>query len=331
MRSIRHAAATSAALLAAILLPISAPQASAASSTSPGGIQLVPTDGVSYFHPTIAAAGVWAGNLVVENTSKAAIPVTVSGVEGLTSVDTGAVYATTAAPPEGAATWIVPRTPKLVIPAKGAVTVGFKVQVPRGTSAGDHLAGVSVQPTTASPPTGKGSMKIRLVIQNVVGVLVSVPGPATFGMSIGPPALGAATGFDTAQATIPLEDNEALLGKPSLRVTVSGAGSYHREVDRRLGTMLPADTIRYPLPWPTKLASGVYTVTACVSGGITRNACRTSTVRLGKAVAAAGAPGAVATTNTPRSSSHMLLWILAVVLTALVFAGGGLAIGRRRR
>jgi len=70
-----------------------------------------------------------------------------------------------------------------------------------------------------------------------------------------------------ASAVVPIGDDGRRLCKPRLSVALSGPGGYRATVARRLDTILPGDTIAYPVPWPDTLVPGAYTAVARTACG----------------------------------------------------------------
>ncbi len=77
--------------------------------------------------------------------------------------------------------------------------------------------------------------------------------------------LRALPGTKIPSTVVVLTNGGSLLCKPKLSVTLMGNG-VDRMVTRKLDTMLPGDTIPYPVPWPKPLQSGTYQATVQTSG-----------------------------------------------------------------
>ena len=73
---------------------------------------------------------------------------------------------------------------------------------------------------------------------------------------------GAGSGIGAASVRVTLGNDGTRLGKPGLTVAVSGPNGYQRTVVRALDTILPGDTIAYPLAWPDVLQPGDYSIVA---------------------------------------------------------------------
>jgi hypothetical protein len=221
----------------------------------------------AYFKPTIPAGGSFTDQVIVTNSGDASVDLLVSAVDGLTGQTSGAVYANRDQHTVKAARWVTPQVARLVVAPHAETPVGFTVRVPAGAPPGDHLAGIAFQD---AHPHGSGArFGVTEVIREVVGVLVRVPGAAQFHLNVDRVDFTHLAGAETGALRIRIGDDGARLGKAGLRVSLAGPGGYRRTVHARLDTILPGDTIRYPLPWPDTLKPGDYTVSIVASGGPT--------------------------------------------------------------
>ena len=75
--------------------------------------------------------------------------------------------------------WLTPASQTVTVKADGQATVHFKVTVPKKAAPGDYLAGIVAQ-DGLSMHSSTGNLRVNLVTRAVVGVLVRVPGPASF-------------------------------------------------------------------------------------------------------------------------------------------------------
>ena len=232
----------------------------------PGGIGLAPAHvdpsnpaTYAYFIRTVAPAGSFRDQVIVTNSGSASVTLYVDPVDGLTGETSGAVYGNRQDPLRKAGHWVTPDVSRLTIPAQSRTMVGFTVHVPADASSGDHLAGIAFQNVHTS--ASGGNFSVTTVVRSVIGVLIEVPGPAAFSLHIGGASIEALAGFGTASLLLTLGDDGLRLGKPVLNVTLQGPDGYHRTLTRQLDTLLPGDTIAFPLPWPDRLAAGDYQVT----------------------------------------------------------------------
>jgi hypothetical protein len=316
-----------AAALAAASIALGATVASAASA---GGISLRPGHvdpndlaTRAFFKPTMERGSNYSDFVAVTNTSDSPLDLIASAVDGLTGVTSGAVYANRQDPVRKAGAWVQMATPQFTIAPHAERDIAFTVRVPPDAPPGDHLAGLAFE--NAHPQTSTGSFAVTEVIRSVMGVQVQVPGAAVFHVHVDGVEIQTAPGLGTASVVVTLGNDGLRLGKPSLTVTLDGPRAYHRSVTRQLDTILPGDTIPFPLAWPDTLPVGDYTVTAELSGG-GQSASTTAHIRLG-AVVQGAAPVSAQPAAPAHKSSHGLTWLLFLLVPLAI--GAGVAIGRR--
>ncbi|HWW54586.1 MAG TPA: DUF916 domain-containing protein [Acidimicrobiales bacterium] len=318
-------------LLAAVLAAASgAFGATGAAAASAGGISLRPghvdpNDPATraYFKPTVAPGGTYSDFVAVTNTSDSPLDLIASAVDGLTGVTSGAVYANRQDPVRKAGEWVQMATPEFTLAPHAERDIAFTVRVPSDAPPGDHLAGLAFE--NAHPQTSSGNFAVTEVIRSVMGVQVLVPGPAVFHVHVDGLQIQPAPGLGTASVIVTLGNDGLRLGKPVLTVTLDGPRAYHRSVSRPLDTILPGDTIAFPLAWPDTLPSGDYAVTAELIGA-GQSASTKATIHLGASVQGAvpaSAPPAAPTHKT----SHSFTWLLLLLIPLAI--GAGIAIGRR--
>jgi hypothetical protein len=280
----------------------------------------------AYFKAVLAPGQTYTDEVLVTSTSDTALSLLISPVDGLTGQTSGAVYANREAPVKKAGTWVTPSISALSLAPNSQALVPFRVTVPTGARPGDHLAGIAVENANPQKPAS-GQFAVTEVFRTVIGVEVTVPGAAQAHVHLGKLALKALPGTKVATLTIVLGDNGRKLVKPLLAVSLRGPGSYRRKVNRQLDTILPGDTIHYPLIWPDSLAAGTYHATVRATGGVSAVTVA-ATLQLGKTLRGATNP------NLP-TTSHTLRWVILLGVTigllALVWLGTWRAKVRRRR
>ena len=135
-------------------------------------------------------------------------------------------------------------------------------------------------------------------------------------MAVGTATIQPLTAQGLASIVVPLTDTGRLLGRPTLSITLSGPGGYHRAVTRNLDTILPGDSIAFPFPWPDTLSPGTYRSTRPRPARAWPPVTSTSRARLG--ISLKGVPGgaapAPATTAVPARSGTPA-WLPAVMIT----------------
>lgn len=289
------------------------------STTPGGGISLSAlhpaADAPSYFTLKVPAGSSVHDALVVTNHDTKPVDLIVSPVDGLTGQTSGSVYANRQDPVHKAGAWVKASISTLELASGASREVDFTVDVPADATAGDHLAGIAVENT--QPTSSSNGFAIKQILRNVMGVLVVVPGPASFHpklISLGVSGIGS-TGIGAVDVGLG-NDGEAL-AKPKLSVVLTGPAGYHRTLSRELDTVLPADTITYPFAWPDRLAKGSYDITASLTGGGT-----TVTMHRGFALGAAlaGVSQPLPKIVTVVRNSGLPLWVL------LLAVGGGMAL-----
>ena len=278
----------------------------------------------AYFKLQVAPGGVYRGSVVIGNPGSAPINLRVAGVDGLTGVTSGAVYANGDVARKRAGQWVSPATSRLTVPAHSQRQESFVVRVPRGTTPGDHLAGIALQ--DANPHRSSGRFAITEIFRVVVGIEVKVPGPASASARLGTAHLAALPGTRLASVVIGVGNAGRLLCKPTLKISLRRLGRV-QTVTRRLDTILPGDTIPYPLPWPSTLRAGIYRLAAQATG-CGRPATLAQTVRNGVPLTGTNpASSPIEVRAKDGGSNHLILIALAALALGIA---AGVLLGRRR-
>lgn len=275
----------------------------AGSWAAPAGAQpVLPSIGVGmahangslgYFTERVAAGGSASDAAVVRNTTSRAVTFLVDSVDGLTAASTGAVYASRAARPSEAGTWVTPAVHRITVAPMTASTVSFVVHVPANALPGDHLAGLAFQAASAAR-ANKGRLSVVTVSRIVLGVLVQVSGPARSSMAAHGCSLVPIPGTDLAGVRVSMADTGLRLVHPKLAVSLTRGTGRAQGVVRQLDTVLPGDAIGYVLPWPRNLPPGSYQARV----KLTAPAMPTVSYRCSSQLAAT-----LAGTSAPRTSS----------------------------
>lgn len=341
---LRGGIAAAAGIVAATLC--SAPHVAAAQQYSSGGVSAGPLHWDpsnpatrNYYIPTISVGETFSDFMRVQNPNPLPVQLYVNAVDGITAIPSGAVYANRTDPVQEDGAWVTPSVSQLTLAAGASTLVGFTVHVPAAAVPGDHLAGLAFE--NSHPEPGSGSIAITSITRTVVGVLIEVPGPASFAMSIGGVAIKPLTPQGLASVVITLSDTGRKLGRPKLAVTLDGPHHYHRMLSRQLDTILPGDTIPYPFPWPDTLTPGTYTVTVVATAPGMTPVTYTATVALGTTLQGVPSPspsahpaGAAAPVHTVSVTPGWLMPVLiagAGLLLALMTALATLTVAMRRQ
>ena len=260
-----------AVLVLAVTASVAATTTSALAAPAAGGsgITLAPahastadTQTRSYFLRSVAGGHSYADAVRVTNGSAKTITLRVVPVDGVTAASTGADYGQP--PATGDGRWILPATGIVTVPAHRTVEEGFRVQVPAGAYAGDHLAGLAFIDPTAQSST-RGSLTIKTVFRNVMGIETVVPGRAASRFVISAQSAAAGIGTGLATASLDIANVGRLLDKGRLSITLIAA-KYRQTVTRQLGLILPGTSVHYLATWPTALPAGRYRMTSSLSG-----------------------------------------------------------------
>jgi hypothetical protein len=265
--------------------------------------------------------------VIVSNSGAGTVRLLVDAVDGMTGATSGSVYANRGGAPARSGRWVRPDVRQITVAPHTSRRVTFSVYVPFGASPGNHLAGLAFQNVKAQQ--GRGRFAIRQVVRVVVGVEITVPGLARTRFALPHLGIQALGGTAMPAVVVRTQNTGRVLCKPDLSVTLSGRGGPARTVRHRLDTVLPGDTINYPLPWPRRLADGAYTVDA-VASGCGPHAVQHAVVHLGTGLrGTASRPGVLLPAAPAPAPSPTPWWIFGLVAAAGGIAG--LAISRVRR
>ena len=315
------------ALVFALAAPGVAHAAPAAGTFTVQAVNTNPNDPTvqAYFTISLAAGQTTTRQVRVSNPTTTPVSLLVNGVDGITATTSGAVYANRQDPVKKAGAWIKPAVASLTVGPNSSTKISFTVAVPKGTVAGDHLGGIAVQ-NAQTTTSGKG-FQIKQVLRTVIGVLVKVPGAASFHARVDAVSLQNLAGPNVAAVMVGLLDDGLALGKPTLTARITGPNHYDRTLTRTLDTLLPGDPITYPMMWNDNLASGKYTVTVQVSGGgTTATATKSATLTLSSALKGVSSlnntTGNSPAPGNPASTANNVPWLL-VILVAIGGIGAG--------
>ena len=341
-----------ASALAAVLVWLPAAPASAGFGSALRPAHADPNDPATkaYFKPTVKPGETFTDDVMVTNTGDAPIDLAVSPVDGLTAETSGAVYGNRQDPVKKTGAWVVPASGTVTVAPHSEVAVPFTVKVPKDAGAGDHLAGLAFEDVHQA--SAGSNFAVTQVVRSVMGVQVIVPGPGAFAVHVDGATLQSLPGTSAASVVVTLGNSGARLGKPGLSVALTGPDGYQKTVSRTLDTILPGDTIAFPLAWPDVLKQGDYSITATATasgapapatgaptGGTPAgtpgasgplSTFHSTSAHLGVALGGVPSPGVVtpAPISTSHSGSSFPVWILVAVVAAAGI-GGGVYLGRR--
>lgn len=309
---------------------------SAGADSGGAGVGAAPAPGApgvlargGYYAPTIRAGATWTSVLLVSNGDGKAMPVVVYAADGLTAYASGAVYSNLGQPLRAAGTWLMPTSQTILVKANGEMTVHFQVTVPTSAAPGDYLAGIVAQ-SGVPLRSGTGDLRVNLVTRAVVGVLIRVPGPASFDVKVGEPKVESGP-EQIGEVVTPITDTGRVIGKPIDTVSLRGPKGYEKTLPRRVDTLLPGGTAHFPVYWPDRL-HGLYEIKSCVSGaGLARTICSSAAVNI------AGSTKTGGDQQRPKSTAvspfRVPSWILAPVsaVVGCALAVGVMSLRRSRR
>jgi len=319
-RSTRALCCTGLALAA--IAALAAQGAGAASfSIRPGHYDAADPASRAYFKRAVAPAGSFSDDVVVSNGGSTPVTLLVYPVDGLTGQTSGSVYANRETPRRKAGAWVRVDAPRITVLPGTEATVGFTARVPAGTRPGDHLAGIAFEDTDVG--TSSGRFQVRQVLREVVGVLIRVPGPAQARLQLGRLSLRTLPGTRLGSVVVGIGNRGGLLCKPRLSVGLT-APKLHETVSRQLDTILPGDTIAYPLVLRHGLKPATYALRA-------RASCPRTTASAGARVLL-GSPllgttdrrPAAAATVVKVASSGVPTWMVVGVASLTAVAGAGI-------
>jgi hypothetical protein len=232
--------------LAALAVP-----ATAAAATPPVSFGLRPVGNWprGFFVYQGKAGGVLHGSVSVVNSGRRTGVVKLYPVDATTGQTSGTVYLTSGEKLRNVGAWISVGARSLTLGPGAHRTVPFTVQVPAGTSAGQHVGGIAAETVgVASSPSSKGKTNVQIRIRNlsIVAVEVNVPGPLVARLEIGAVHAGGRSGYQ--QLLVHLRNAGNVMLKPRGTLTVDDSGG-HRVAEQRfvLDTLLPGTEIDYPV------------------------------------------------------------------------------------
>ncbi|MBZ9714251.1 hypothetical protein [Deinococcus multiflagellatus] len=119
------------------------------------------------------------GSLTLSNTGAAPVQTQLSLGDVRSDAKAGTAYLKPGALERSNTDWIKFSSTLVTVPAKGKVTVPYRIQVPRNAAPGSHWGVVFVTPVTgsgAAAPTRPNSLSLQQVTRYAVQVVVQVPG-----------------------------------------------------------------------------------------------------------------------------------------------------------
>jgi hypothetical protein len=304
---------------------LAAPAAQAAEAASfsirPGHYDAADPASRAYFRRTVGPAASFSDDVIVSNGGSTPVTLLVYPVDGLTGQTSGSVYANRDTPRRKAGAWVHVHAGRITVQPGKDTRVGFIARVPAGAAPGDHLAGIAFEDTNVGTSTGR--FQVRQVLREVLGVLIRVPGPAQARLQLGRLALRTLPGTRLGSVVVGIGNKGRLLCKPRISVALA-AGTLHETVSRQLDTILPGDTIAYPLVLRHGLEPANYALHGRASCPKT-TASADARVRLGSPLlGTTDRPPVTAATVVKVDSSGVPAWMVVGVASLTAIAGAGI-------
>ncbi len=227
--------------------------------------------GRAYFVYESKAGKTLTGHVRVANTGDATGAVSVYSVDATTGQTSGAVYRSRRDARREVGRWThVAKRPLRLAPGQEA-EVGFRVRVPRGTKAGEHLGGIVAENRTLqrgkTVARRKGRFKINVRGLAVVAVQVNIPGARVHKVLVEGAKSGGSQGGNQT-VLLGLRNAGNTMVKPTLAVQVKDGGGVLQRRKVKLDTFLPHTRIDYPVPMRKQaLRSGSYTASIVLDDG----------------------------------------------------------------
>lgn len=317
--------------MAALLLAVT-PVAHAEGFSDGFGVRPVKRGGsevaASYFTLTAKPGQTLHESAVMSNRSKAPITFLVDGVDGLTGVTSGVVYANRDDRHLEASRWVRPDDRRVTLAPGEVRRLRIRVRVPDDARPGDHLAGVAFQ--DARQTTSASRFSVRQVVRVVMGVQITVPGGTPAQAELGDLTLKALPGTQVPSVVLDLGNKGALLCRPRVKVVLTGPSGKPTTVQHQLETVLPGDRIDFPLPVRGAMRSGTYRAEAAVDGcGAHQSADTTLTLAESLSGTTPQADPEDARSDDPTAGTP--LWVFVAIGAGGLLGGLALAFWLQRR
>jgi Bacterial protein of unknown function (DUF916) len=338
-RAIVRAVAALAAAASLALLPsaqASAAKPSKEAAALPGGFGVRPVVPKgkdlppSYFVIDAGPGSIANRSVVIVNGTKKTKNLIVDGVDGLTGETTGVVYANRDDRHHETSRWLRPSKHIVHVEPGTTKRLRFQVRVPMNVRPGDHVAGLAFEDAHTS--TTKSRFAVKQVVRVVVGVQIHIDGGTPAQAVLGGMSLKAQPGTEVASTVVKLSNEGDKLCHPSLRIALQPQDGEARIVERKLDTLLPRDSVNFPMAIPGEVPAGTYGASAKVTG------CGAERSTHATLVLASNLSGTSPRSDAPapvESKSSGWLPIAALVVVGIGGGVGGVlllqAAGRRRR
>jgi hypothetical protein len=326
--------ATALAALAAALLVV-APATSAWASGATFALKPVAPTATGYFVFRGQPGQTVRGAVRVLNVGTEPGRAAIYAVDATTGQTSGAVYRSRQEPKRDVGAWIKLSKGNLKLAPGQSRVVSFSVQIPAGTSAGQHLGGIVAQRATGkakstSPSNGGDGFKVRIQELSVLAVQVNVPGLEEAKMTLTGIKAGDQPGHQSVLLGIGNTGNVLVKGNGTLKI-VNKSGRVVQRSSFALDTFVPESHIDFPVYIQGKaLRPGRYRGTATIEYR-GRSLTRTFpfTITAAQVTQVFGTPAAQQTPIEPSSSSETLVY--ALIAAVILSLGAAFYFWRRQR
>ncbi len=318
------------ATFAITLITVTGAATAAQAASFSGGFGAAPVGaGASgYFSVTLGPGTGATRTVLISNLRATRQTLDLYAVRGVTAPSSGDVYVGKPGTCAAVGCWIARLPARLTLAAHRARSVAFAVHVPAGTTPGQYLGGVAVQPARSPAPTAGQGARSVIVHEVVIGVAVTVGSHYASRLWI-PRVTGAAIG-DVGGIAVAEANGGAQFEHPTGTATVvaNGASNSFPLLSR---TMLPGGraTLRVLTP---HIAPGAYPARVALTyDGGARTTYWSGTVQVPAVRTGAAGPNGRALAVSQRSSSPPVLLLLGTGVGGAVLAALTVSLHRRRR
>jgi hypothetical protein len=187
----------------------------------------------------------------VTNTGRAPGVVRLYPVDATTGATSGAVYRLRTEPRRDVGAWIrLAASHVRLAPGRSAV-ISFRVTVPRGASAGQHLGGIVAENATlGTEAVGRSrgkNLRIRVRTLTIVAVQANLPGPTFEKLTATDLSAGGTPGIQAISIGLRNDGNQLLAAHGTLTISDSNRQTLKR-IPLRLDTFVPHTAIAYSVP-----------------------------------------------------------------------------------
>jgi len=245
--------------------------------TAPAGRQAQP-----YVTPDLTPGTQSGGSVTIDNYTGEPLSVDLYAADAFNTAGGGLSLRRQIDPQVGIGRWLHLDESHVVVPARGAVEVGYVIDTPDNAAPGDHVGGIVAEETTGTPAKA-GAVPITVLEAVGVRVYARVRGPlhprlslAHLSVEIPRPLSSQFGGQVTARVRLSLRDVGNTVVTPTVRVSMTNPlGRTGSKVRVALPELLPGSSLTPTLLVPgvaplVHLRTSVSVVAAGARAGVTR-------------------------------------------------------------